>query len=718
MKDASGQMASAEIMFVIDSSQSMDRYADPGKCVMYTNNDPINGDKIRPHAQRLCYAKTAAIRLIEIAAKKNLPIKIGYQLFSSYDKTLENFDSDHNFYRFRELTDIRDSNARVTLEANLIGPCTGQNCQMQEGTAMGLGVEKAERELERGDPNTAKYIILMSDGDENVLPNTSGCRGNSVNGSWPDEWPPQGGGCAIFDSEDICSRIDNYTHPSVRILTPEMVAPALRQNMINFCNTEGRTPCAVSCKEMKDTLSWCSPSDLLCIIKYAFMPWYEGSPAYEAQQNGIKVFSIGYYGGGSNADSGYMEQIARHLYSPQQPGEISGYYAAESDSSYLYQVMEDILGVVSNQYNGAPFTIVETLPPGASVNRSVNRNDVSIWRDGVDLGLRPTLGSDGQRQTITYNIGATNYSSQTNPNTQTFEVRIQNIQYSCSGNFDADQNWSADGVEFADNEKPSKVIWTFPASGRDPVTKYMPRGLVKCVTQYSGDIYGTSISNYAFPGIDVSVAKGPNSSTGAVWSLANYNFSSSSYLNYDDFKIHFDKVIKDLENRAETLRNLDQIFTDTNRHPDLNPNGAVWHATGNLANLTITGPKTIGKEKNQRATVIVDGNLDFNNLANIAQLPNSNNNLLFIVKGNVTIDASTVGVENVAIIAPNMAPYGTITVGDSAMNIKGILAARNVVLGGGTTSGRQRIHYDTSFAIYPPPGLSSIDLPIFKEVKP
>jgi hypothetical protein len=30
----------------------------------------------------------------------------------------------------------------------------------------------------------------------------------------------------------------------------------------------------------------------------------------------------------------------------------------------------------------------------------------------------------------------------------------------------------------------------------------------------------------------------------------------------------------------------------------------------------------------------------------------------------------------------------------------------------------QKIHYDTSLALYPPPGLSSIDLPIFKEVKP
>lgn len=719
MKDASAQMAPAEIMFVIDSSQSMDRPAYPNRCSMYVNNDPSQ-PKIRPHAQRLCYAKTAAVRLMDIAARRNLPLKAGYQLFSSYSQTLRDYDPDNNFYRFMGLTDINDNNARADLEAKMIGPCTGENCQMQIGTAMGLGIEKAVRELKKGDPNAAKYIILLSDGAENIYPSTSGCQ----NSNWPSSWPPSGDQCQTSDIRHICDRLENRVHPNNQIITPAMVTNlvGLRNQMRDYCQAQNppRVPCAFSCKEIKDVGGGCNvwSGDPYCSMfqilrNYGvYLPWYPGSPAEEVQLNGIQVFSVGYYGGGSNTDEPYMIRIAENLY-PQEPGGgagplPAGYFKAESDSDYLYQIMEDILGVISRQNTGAPFTMIETLP----VNASVTANNISVWRDGVNLNLTPRLGRDGQdRQTITLDIVPGNYSGQTNPNTQSFEVRIQNIQYNGAGCFDADQNYDANGVE--QNPKPSYVTWRFPISGQPDVTKYMPRGRVCAGTQYSGDVYGVNIQNYAFPGIDVTAARGQNSSNGAIWQLSSYRFSNSSYSNYNNFKSHLDKVTADLETRARNVTDPNRFFNNPNPNPDTNPIGGVWHAAGDL---TISGQHTIGRSNNQRATVIVDGNLTFNNQADLSRLANTENNLLFIVKGNVTIGADVKRIENVAIVAHN----GTITIENSSntLSIKGFLAAGNVVLRSTATSSRQRINYDTSFNHYAPPGLSSLDLPIFKEVAP
>ncbi|MBU2595319.1 VWA domain-containing protein, partial [Patescibacteria group bacterium] len=447
MQDASGAVTPAEVMFVIDSSWSMDRPAFPNKCVMYTNNDPVNGDKIRPHAQRLCYAKTSAVSLMEkLAAKRGVSAKVGYQLVSTYEKTWPNFDSDHNFYRFRGLTDITDANLRAKLEADLMGPCTDENCQMQNGTAMGIAIDKAVNELvNNGDPNSNKYIIFISDGHETMSPSVTGAYPVA---SWPSGWPPhpsgltgryasrweslQGSGIKdqyryVWGRLDQCLLTKGRKNSDERFIVPEMfisgsgyyIPVGNRQKMLDYCASGGRSPCAFSCAEINDCqTNPSSPFSSICRdnsywlgIRDYFVsaPWYEGSPADQAQQNGIKVFSVGYYGGGSNTSREYMEQIARHLY-PQEPGEISGYYAAESDSSYLYQIIEDILGVISNQYNGAPFTMIETLPPGASVSAG----NVSISRDGVNLSLTPTLGHDAQgRRTITLNIVPGNYNSQT-----------------------------------------------------------------------------------------------------------------------------------------------------------------------------------------------------------------------------------------------------------------------------------------------------------------
>ncbi|MBU2595502.1 hypothetical protein KJ713_01545, partial [Patescibacteria group bacterium] len=369
---------------------------------------------------------------------------------------------------------------------------------------------------------------------------------------------------------------------------------------------------------------------------------------------------------------------------------------------------EDILGVISNQYNGAPLTMVETLPLGASVLP----NNISVWRDGVNLGLTPTLGLDAQRRrTITLNIVPGNYNSQTDPNTQTFEVRIRDVQYNGTGCFDADQNCDLNSNMFPlPAERPSKVTWTFPASGRDSVTKYMPCAKLCVSTQYSGDIYGTSIIDYAFPGIDVSVARTANSSARAVWSLADYNFSATSFSSYLGFKEQMDKVKIKLMKRSKELSAGDfrKIFSENNPNSDIHPDGEVYYVDApsgvniNLSSINI----------NQRATAIIDGNLTIS-AGQIKKIKESNN-VLLLVFGEVRITGD-VSELDLGIVAPE----GVITIENANKNlkIKGFLIAQRVQLRS-VNAALQSINYDPSFTFYPPPGLSSMLLPIFKEVKP
>ena len=713
-KDASTEVHPAEIMFVIDTSQSMDRSASPNQCYMYVDNDPHKA-RIRPHAQRLCYAKTAAVHLMEMAASRNLPLKVGYQLFSSYDATYANVLS-NGFIRFEGLTNMNNNSTRAFLEANLMGPCADENCQMQFGTAMGLGIEKAANELKNhGDPNANKYIILLSDGTEVLSYDmTNMC----YPGSWPLDWPGNWSGhsfpplCSPHTYDFYCKSYRNVQDPNQRVITPDLIYglpwfgdPTHYVNDFNdFCQSDGRSPCAVSCAEIQS-----GRSDLFTHLRQiSYIPYYPMSPASFAQENGIKVMTVGYYGGGSNTNAPFMAEIARHLYPQNNPGSIDGYYPAEADSGFLYQIMEDILNTVSNQNAGAKFTMVETLPPGA------HAGNVSIWLNGTtNLNLAPTLGHDAQgRQTITYNISAGNYSSQTDPDSQTFQVRIQNIQYSCAGAFDPDQNYDSSGNPL--DPMPSYVTWTFVNNGQAPITQYMPHRRIDCSTQYSGDVYAAGINGVMLKGIDVSATEQQNFSIFNVWSLSNYNFSDTSYSDYRTWREHMNQVVTDLKKRARTLNNLDQLFTHPNPNPDTNPEGGVWQTNGSL---TIGGIHSIGRQPNQRATVIVNGNLNITGGTNIFKLQNSTNNILFIVLGNVNMTVGTIKIENVAIIDP----YYTIKFEKAtSVDFKGILAAGYIDMADVMQNydTMQKIHYDTSLALYPPPGLSSIDLPIFKEVKP
>ncbi|MCX6811550.1 MAG: VWA domain-containing protein [Candidatus Berkelbacteria bacterium] len=727
LKDEAPGGGPVDVMLVIDMSQSMD-HGVGYNCKIYKNDDSSDprNEITYDTNKRICFAKRAAVNFIKQAATKSIPIRVGYQMFSNYDET-------HKNTYFRGLKNIRDDAEKKQLISDLIGEngeCHQLGCP--SGTAMGLGLEKAAREIiNHGTPNANRFVVILSDGKEVSYPSVAGCW-NGCCGRWPDGYPASNNNdiCGILiipDRSDIFRRLDYVNNPSTKnafVITPNMIATVnLETQLQDFCNKQSprRVPCQTTYGEIVTRMNDYRDPDLWLFVRLynaVYKGYYQGSAAEQCQTNNIKVLTLGYYRGSDEKYPEYLQAITANLYLPAEPGDLPPGYFPDDYTVDLEPLFNEILNIITGQTNGAPMDIQETLPPGADVTRP----NVTFWRGTTQLtNVIFSLDRDGQgRRTIIAHFPKEVYLPNGVPENQNFSVKIHNITYSGSGCFDADQNYSAEGVALPDDQKPSKITWNFPASGGNPIIGYMPWHRMCASVQYSGDIYGNSIGTYAFPGIDVSVAKGDNSSTRAVWSLDHYNFSSSSYLNYNDFQTHFDKVIKDLENRAVTLPNSDTIFNNTNPHPDLNPGGAVWHAKDNLANLTISGPgqKTIGGSNNQRATVIVDGNLVFNNQADITKRLHSNNNLLFIVKGNVTIDASTVGIENVAIIAPYTAPYGNINAGNSAMSIKGLLAARNVVLEGEVASGRQRINYDPSLTLYSPPGLSSLDLPIFKEVKP
>lgn len=549
------------------------------------------------------------------------------------------------------------------------------------GTPMSRGVQEANEELSssQGRPGVAKYIILMTDGVENAGQSLAG--NNELYGIWPDSGIPAPNSAAVMSLDK-----------GIQIFTLGFGYPA-------------------------------ASFDYLSCDYWA--PLLFKTACYSFHINGTPT------GDDPPAPVVYTCDYDNLIHEPAEPNNPSPFFKNVS-ADELNQAFLAIFQIINRRDKGAEITITEMLPPGATLisDPAVGPQpqiDYQLRRsDGVliNRNAEVSVTTIGDNQVITFKILSTAYTPKIPFDDQSFSIEL-NIKTNNIPDdiidFDADSNFNCNrGTPFGPNQGNSYVTWSFRFT---PAIKApLPAGcLYFDRNNYSGDIYGTGIDKYAFPGIDVSVAGGRNLSTEAVWSLSSYSFSGSSFSNYQTFRDKLNsKIIPDLLGRAETINNDQELFdklNNPNPHKDIYPEGMVYHYTPASGVAVIERSLTIGSVANQqqRATIIIDGSLHIRGQTRITKPRNApSNNVLLIVNGDVTIGDQVQEVD-LGILAPT----GTIRITNSTnpIRVKGFLIGRDVELRPGSPQS-QRINFDPSIALYPPPGLSNIDLPIFKEAKP
>jgi len=689
LEDGGAGAGGADVVLAIDRSLSMSRdYFPPSgeRCnFISTDGTPFGGQF---QDSRLCWAKKAAMEFIDEASKSSASIKIGLIMFSASNETKTGIvDTRPNYprYVFSNLKDIKDAGQRKELEDILIGP--QYPFPEQASTAQGKGLGIARDELNRhGREGSKKVIILLGDGVGNWPPYFANCMRN------PDIGPAQGCPESPGDNDaDIWPNNWSFGDEGNRCcrLNPCRVRWGF---LVNFCPSFG-------------------PGE-----RDPMYPVFDTSIAADVLRKGYNIYTVGYHQGGARWNDETMLRIAQET----NPGVDPPPFFDNTEPDKLGEIFTQILSLITGGRTGAPISVTETLPAGSSIAQG----DVVVTRGGARINPGVQIGRDAAgRPIVTISIGSQHYAVNTPFDQQRFNVRLRissaGIAEQC---FDADQNYNCSNGQKVD-PSVSKVIWSFPISGRAPVSADLPK---RCIcfrgAQYTGDVFGTAILNYIFPGIDVAVASGGingGAPSQAVWDLASYNFSQTSISNYNTFAGYMNLLIEDMIERARfhsVAVGIGAILLDPNPDYEVYPEGRIYHIRNTNRPQRLSGSYSVGSGQSQRrATIILEGDLIIGDaFATSIVKSHPSNNVVIIAKGNVTI---TGNVERMDLGV--LAPFGNITVQNSSnrIEINGFLVGRTINLRT-VGSNQQYIRYDSQFSLYPPPGPSKVNLPIYWEVAP
>lgn len=746
--DQNPDRAKVDVMLLIDRSMSMKSEVPrgnlPNDCIFTPNKDYDNS--------KLCWSIEAAQSFLQLTAEERKEIKVGYVTYGA-----ENYTRDENNQQyFKPLADMWDPDQYQQTKKWLRQ--INFHSDDVSGTAMGKATNFALDELqEKGRPDVQKYIIVITDGIGNLNPLMTGCA------SWrrtPSDDRP---------SDQICRACPwggGYRGDPNLCFNPPKPDPTQPSSDLNFLPPY-RTPL-----HSADLVDCCINSTENAKVFEGYPPFKEikatsldDSPVGKAIRRNIKMPMIGFGIADSTARIGQgnlndtlLRYIAEKTYKdPEAAGKWA--FIVEEPAE-----IKEKLKAIFEEFNDkpAPIHFEETLPAGVEADISkitIERNVKNLEKCSEDNNYYCRLSytiNDGAneknninvkkddnsgRVVLSFDLVPSHYSGDLGgtisfENRKFFVTLTVNSANAQDSAFDLDQNQDStcDGSlpDSPENNPVSWVEWKWypwPSEpSRNPIKTKTPKLCVRLrPTQYTGDVYGTGISNYLFPGIDVLVARDrdgivPLGNTQAVWELPNYQFSKTSFSNFDKYQKYINGQIEDLKKKAFGRGGNLSISSALNSGVDEGnyPEGKIFYVSGNQ---TLNDPATM----NGRRTVIVDGDLTINANISKAGKIRDKSTAAIIVLGNVSINsASSAGLSiEAGIIASGKNEQGVITGGkitigntSNYLDILGFLIGNSVQLKGLGKAATQSINYDINLAKFPPPGVASLDLPLYQEVAP
>lgn len=733
----------ADVMLLIDRSVSMKGKTgvEETESCEFTGEDPNNpypysdegGDHEHPsdwNDTKMCWTIEGAKEFIDLAGRKNdnVDMRVGYVTYGSWHETRKEESSPHgwqgNAQYFKSLADMA-----VSQEKNIMNRWLGQIGfeAPPVGTAMGKATNFAVDELVNngrvevnGQP-VDKYIILITDGVGNISPFMTGCASfrRTTSDDWPDNWPGNPPVC-----QDPPPGWNNGWRPG-----------SVAEYVDNCCIVESQ-----QIPEGYKT-GWPFPG----IREIAKRTNFWQSPVGKSMGNNIKIPTLGFGKGGGSMNPTLLRRIAAKTFGYADEWDLDVPYMPNESGEQLRQSLNDVFSIIAGD-RGSPVIFQETLPEGIFLDVNTNllvtrnikdeeycspelycRKPFDIITQGVPTDDNTILVESSivnRRQEIRIRFSADHYSNRIGFRNQRFFIHMTlDTSNAVESQVDIDSNCDctisdAPSCGITGQNAPSRVNWTFPLSGNEDVYGPTPTRCVKFIgSQYSGDVFGQRVTPYLFPGIDVLVSKfGINNVSGPIWQLENYgNFAQGSSSNFATFRANLRKQIIKMIERATKGSNL-TLKTALRRRvdPDLKPEGEIFYVVGDQGIYYDPGGVGIGEG---RRTVIVDGNVTIE--ANIAK-SSPEYPALLIVLGDVTFVQGNKTVE-LGILAPAIrGTTGNINILDAwgFVDIEGFLIGQKVNLRSPILSDSQSIRYDEDLTLYPPPGLSELNLPIYWEVAP